>query len=180
MAGDAAYREAEGLGRALAEAGFTVATGGYIGTMEAVSKGAAEAGGLVIGVTCDQIEHWRAVVPNPWVKVEVRLPTLHERAFRLIEMASVLLGLPGGLGTLSEIALAWSVIQVGQVSPRPLVLIGREWRTVFDTFFGEARDYLKDKDLDCLHFVPHVDGALALLREPGILGAREESIHEQG
>ena len=50
--GDADYREAERLGSLLARAGHTVITGGYIGTMEAVSKGAAEAGGHVIGVTC--------------------------------------------------------------------------------------------------------------------------------
>ncbi len=54
--GDAAYTEAQELGRLLAERGHTVLTGGYIGTMEAVSRGANEAGGHVIGVTCEDIE----------------------------------------------------------------------------------------------------------------------------
>ena len=54
-------------------------TGGYIGTMEAVSRGAAEAGGHVIGVTCEEIEAWRPVRVNAWVKEEIRRKTLMER-----------------------------------------------------------------------------------------------------
>ncbi len=65
--GSAAYEEARQIGRLLAEAGCAVATGGYCGTMAAVSQGAAEAGGHVIGVTCDQIEQFRPLGPNEWV-----------------------------------------------------------------------------------------------------------------
>lgn len=54
--GEEPYLEAETLGRLLAQAGLLVATGGYAGAMQAVSKGAAEAAGGVIGVTCEQIE----------------------------------------------------------------------------------------------------------------------------
>ena len=54
--GEIAYEQALLLGKLIGEAGYIVLTGGYIGTMEAVSRGTAEAGGHVIGVTCDQIE----------------------------------------------------------------------------------------------------------------------------
>ncbi len=54
-----AYEEARELGKFLAEHGHAVLTGGYMGTMEAVSRGACEAGGHVIGVTCEDIEEWR-------------------------------------------------------------------------------------------------------------------------
>ena len=74
--GASAYAEAYALGKMLAEAGHTVMTGGYIGTMEAVSRGASEAGGHVIGVTCEEIEGWRPVKPNDWVKEEWRRDTL--------------------------------------------------------------------------------------------------------
>ena len=57
--GSAAYEEARELGKLLAERGHAVLTGGYMGTMEAVSRGASEAGGHVIGVTCEDIEEWR-------------------------------------------------------------------------------------------------------------------------
>jgi len=65
---EAGYQQALQLGRLLGQAGYAVLTGGYIGTMEAVSRGAAEAGGHVIGVTCEDIEQWRKVNPNRWVK----------------------------------------------------------------------------------------------------------------
>ncbi len=54
--GQPAYLEAQHLGEMLAKAGHEVVTGGYMGVMEAVSRGAAEAGGHVIGVTCKEIE----------------------------------------------------------------------------------------------------------------------------
>ena len=57
--GSPAYEEAQRCGALLAQAGWTVATGGYRGVMEAVSRGAHEAGGHVIGVTCTLIENWR-------------------------------------------------------------------------------------------------------------------------
>ena len=61
------YEEARLLGELLAQRGHTVMTGGYIGVMEAVSRGAHEAGGHVIGVTCEDIEAWRGVKANQWV-----------------------------------------------------------------------------------------------------------------
>ena len=69
---DTAYGEAVELGKLLAQRGHVVLTGGYIGVMEAVSRGAKEAGGHVIGVTCEDIEAWRAVRPNSWVMEEIR------------------------------------------------------------------------------------------------------------
>ena len=65
--GQPAYLEALHLGELLAKAGHEVVTGGYMGVMEAVSRGAAEAGGNVIGVTCKDIENWRPIDPNRWV-----------------------------------------------------------------------------------------------------------------
>ena len=59
------YEDAFRLGKRLAGAGHVVLTGGYIGTMEAASRGAAEAGGHVIGVTCQEVETWRQVNPTP-------------------------------------------------------------------------------------------------------------------
>src|SRR3972149_10764502 len=83
--GDAAYAEAHDLGRLLAQRGHVVLNGGYIGTMEAVSRGACEAGGHVIGVTCEDIETWRAVGKNQWVTEEVRKKSLIERLQCLVE-----------------------------------------------------------------------------------------------
>src|SRR5512139_2410435 len=92
--GDPAYREAFELGRLLAQAGHTVLTGGYIGTMEAVSRGANGAGGHVIGVTCEEIEKWRPVKPNRWVIEERRRSTLQERLTDLIKGCDAAIALP--------------------------------------------------------------------------------------
>src|SRR5512139_3685230 len=95
--GETAYTEAERLGQLLGAAGCTVLTGGYIGTMEAISKGAAQAGGHVIGVTCEAIERWRKVSPNPYVQEECRCATLSERLDVLVHDCDAAIALPGSV-----------------------------------------------------------------------------------
>jgi uncharacterized protein (TIGR00730 family) len=168
--GTVPYREAEATGRAIAQAGLAVATGGYIGAMEAVSRGAAEAGGRVIGVTCDQIERWRPIRPNPWVQQEIRHPTLRERAYGLIEIGAALIALPGGVGTLSEVALAWSLLQTGEIGPRPVVLIGDGWHEIFAAFTRSAGSLLHERDADLLEFAP--DGVSAVRMVAARLGVQ--------
>ncbi len=160
---DAAYADARQLGRLLAERGHVVLTGGYIGTMEAVSRGAAEAGGHVIGVTCEDIEHWRAVGPNAWVKEEWRRKTLMERLMALIEGGDAALALPGGPGTLTEISLTWNLMIIGSLQRRPLILIGDGWQSVFDQVFQRLGDYSPNSQRELLQFAPDIRSAVQLL-----------------
>lgn len=132
--GSPEYGEARTVGRLLAQAGFAVATGGYMGTMEAVSCGAAEAGGHVIGVGSAQIEQFRQGSLNQWVTEVVFYETLRERLYHLVIQNDGMIVLPGGIGTLSELALAWSLLQVGEVGERPLVLLGDIWRDTMRAF----------------------------------------------
>jgi uncharacterized protein (TIGR00730 family) len=162
--GDAAYDEALRLGKLLAEAGFTVLTGGYIGTMEAVSRGAAEAGGHVIGVTCDQIEAWRPVAPNAWVMEEMRFETMRQRLFGLIEECEAALALPGGIGTLAEISVMWSHLQTGAIPPRPLILIGEGWKNTIETFYLKLDEYITETDRNWLELAIDVEQAVQLLQ----------------
>ena len=97
--GSQAYEEARELGALLAQRGHVILTGGYMGTMEAVSRGAHEAGGHVVGVTCIDIEEWRNSKPNQWVKEERRKKTLMDRIMGLIEGCDAAMALSGGLGT---------------------------------------------------------------------------------
>jgi len=161
--GDSAYEEAMLLGRLLAKRGHTVLTGGYIGTMEAVSRGAYEAGGHVIGVTCDDIETWRPVKPNQWVKEERRYKTLNERLQVLIQDCDAALALPGGAGTLTEIALMWNLMIVESRHRSPLILIGRGWQSTFDQFFTEFHTYLSVKQRELLLFAEDVNTTVKLL-----------------
>ena len=158
--GDTAYQEAYTLGKLLAEAGHTVMTGGYIGTMEAVSRGASELGGHVVGVTCAEIENWRPVRPNGWVKEEWRRDTLLERLQVLVEECDAGIALPGGPGTLTEIALMWNLMIVESIPRRPLVLVGSGWQSVFDQFYTQLDVYIAEKQRKLVQFAEDVETAV--------------------
>ena len=161
--GDSAYTEAMELGRLLAQRGHTVLTGGYIGTMEAVSRGAYEAGGHVIGVTCEDIENWRNVAPNRWVKEERRKKSLLDRLQVLIQECDAALALPGGAGTLTEIALMWNLMIVESRHRNPLILIGSGWQSTFDQFFKEFHTYMPVNQRELLLFAEDVKTAVDML-----------------
>jgi len=162
-AGQASYQEAYELGKILAEAGHTVLTGGYIGTMEAVSKGAFEAGGHVIGVTCDDIEAWRKVKANIWVKEERRFATLQERLNELVLACDAAIALPGGPGTLTEIALTWNLMIVASIRPKPLILVGEGWSSLMDLFFRLFDPYIPQNQRGLLLLVADIRKAVQLL-----------------
>ena len=161
--GEALYQQAYQLGQALACNKHTVLTGGYIGTMEAVSRGAAEAGGHVIGVTCDEIEKWRTVGANPWVKEDRHVATLHERIIALIDGCQAAIALPGGIGTLTEIMLMWNRKLITAIPAKPLILLGDGWFSVIRALRNYQPDYFSHSDLQLIHFASDTEGALALI-----------------
>lgn len=163
--GSPAYQEACELGRLLAQAGHTVLTGGYIGTMEAVSRGANQAGGHVIGVTCDDIEAWRKVKANPWVKEERHFQTLDQRLNELVHACDAAIALPGGPGTLTEISLTWNLMIVDSMPRKPLILIGPGWRSVMETFYNSFETYVPQKQRDLIQFTIDIQSAMMLLKD---------------
>lgn len=165
VTGDAAYEEARRLGELLARAGHVVLTGGYMGTMEAVSRGAAEAGGHTVGVTCDQIERWRNAKANAWVREERRFATVRDRLYCLIESCDAAVALSGGVGTLAEIAVMWSQMQTRSLPARPLILTGDGWKQVFQTLFAEMDTHIPATHRSLLSFAPDVDTAVSMLAE---------------
>lgn len=156
--GSQPYEEARLVGRLLAEAGFAVATGGYGGTMAAVSQGAAEVGGHVVGVTSAQIERFRPLGRNQWVAEEVKYDTLRDRLIHLVTKNDGMIVLPGGIGTLSEMTLAWSFLQVGEVAKQPLVLLGQQWRQMVENFY--LPEYVREADLGLLSYADNPETAV--------------------
>lgn len=127
--GDGYYDEGLRCGTLLAEAGFAVATGGYGGTMEAVSKGASEAGGEVIGVTAPSVFPHR-VRANEHVTTETRSQSLMERIGELTDASDGAIVLWGSLGTAAELLVAWNLAYVAPHSglvPKPVVAVGEPW-----------------------------------------------------
>jgi uncharacterized protein (TIGR00730 family) len=161
--GSADYEMARDLGRRLAQAGFAVQTGGYVGVMEGASRGANEAGGHVIGVTCAQIEEFRPLKANPWVKEEIRHPTLRERVLYLVDRCDGIIVMPGGIGTLSELALAWSFAQVGEMSPKPIIPIGGLWQRTLAAFIDGA--YIPPEHAALLRLARTASEAVDVLKE---------------
>lgn len=161
--GDEVYEVARAVGRLLAEAGFAVATGGYAGTMEATSRGAAEAGGHVIGVGAQRIEQFRPGGLNEWVMEEIQYETLQERVLHLVRYNEGMIVLPGGIGTLSELALAWSFLQVGEIEARPLVLLGAIWQETMEAFIRS--DFVREPHAALLHYAASPEDAVAFIRQ---------------
>ncbi len=106
--------------------------------MSAASQGANEAGGQVVGVTSQLIEQWRPTPVNVWVTEEIKCHTLRERLLYLVDNCDGAIVMPGGIGTLSEMALMWSFLQVGELPPRPLILVGGLWQRTLAAFIDEA------------------------------------------
>lgn len=123
--GEDVFVLAEETGRALAQAGFVVANGGYGGTMLAGAKGAAEAGGTVVGVTCRAFGSRAA---NEYVTRELSTESLDERLNTLVEMGQAYVVLPGGTGTLLELALVWELKNKKFFDQdKPIILVGDFW-----------------------------------------------------
>lgn len=127
------YRQAYELGALLARAGYAVLNGGYGGSMAAVSRGAAEAGGRVIGVTCAVFD---PLPPNPWLTEEIKAPTLLDRLSIMLDRADGFVAVRGGIGTLSEVTLTWSLLQTRSMNGKPLVLLGADWEPLVDAFLS--------------------------------------------
>jgi uncharacterized protein (TIGR00730 family) len=119
--GDPEYRQAEALGRALAKAGHAIITGGGPGQMEAVSKGAFEAGGRTIGV-CIELPHEER--PNPYLTHVVSFRYFFVRKVMFVKYTKAFVILPGGFGTLDELFEALTLVQTRKVPAFPVILAG--------------------------------------------------------
>lgn len=137
--GSRAYSDAQRLGRLLAASSFAVCNGGYSGLMEASARGAREAGGHTIGVTCS-IWPFSA---NPWIAEVVRTNSFPERLMTLIERGNAYVVLPGGTGTLAELALVWELMNKSSLSKtvggrKPLLVIAPYWQPVIECLNQEG------------------------------------------
>src|SRR5262244_1936363 len=127
---DAEYAQAQRVGELLAEAGFTICTGGYLGVMEAASRGAREAGGRVLGIVMNQFK----AEPNRYLTDKVATPHFYERLQQLITRSVGFIAIRGGMGTVTEMSLVWNKIQTRVIDPRPLVLLGECWPGVVEAW----------------------------------------------
>lgn len=132
--GEPLYELAYAVGRELARAGYVVCNGGYDGTMEASAKGAREAGGATVGVTCSIFSDYRGLPlkANAWIDREICSDSLFARVSRMMEMSAGFVVLEGGTGTLAEFGIVWEYVCKKLMDPRPIFVVGDFWVPVVE------------------------------------------------
>jgi uncharacterized protein (TIGR00725 family) len=161
---------AEKIGAAIAAAGWTLMTGGYGGLMTVASRAAAEAGGRVIGLP---MRAWTALTPNQW-NTELRWSDSYPERLAQLLTADAIVVADGGIGTLSEAALAWSVLQTEPVAA-DLIFLGAGWPPVLSAF--AAHLVIDDRDLAQVNVLAEPAEVIAHIaatrpRQPRVAGPR--------
>ena len=153
---DPVLTTAEQAGKALAENGFVIANGGYGGTMLVGARGAAQAGGEVIGVTCSAFKRSSA---NEYVTQEIVTASLRERLAELIELGAGYIVLAGGTGTLLELAQVWEMKNKGFAgADKPIIIVGPFWKELVDMIAK-----IDAESVDCLQTVETAKEAVEYL-----------------
>ena len=115
------YQRGRDIGAGLATAGYAVITGGGPGVMEAANRGAAEAGGVSVGLGIElPVEQGL----NDWVEVGLEFRYFFVRKTVFIKSSQAFVVLPGGFGTLDELFEALTLVQTGKITRFPIVLVG--------------------------------------------------------
>ncbi len=153
------YQLARQTGAMLAEAGYTICTGGYLGVMEAASRGAREKGGRVFGIVMNQFKS----EPNRYLTDKVATDHFYDRLQSLITRSVGFVALRGGMGTVTEISLVWNKLQTGVLAKRPLVLLGDCWKEVVSAW--ETNLVVSKTDLSFLDFASSAEEAVKLIMD---------------
>jgi uncharacterized protein (TIGR00730 family) len=153
------YGQARRLGQLLAEAGFTICTGGYLGVMEGASRGARERGGRVLGILMNQFKS----EPNRYLTDKVASAHFYERLQNLITRSVGFIALRGGAGTVTEFSLVWNKLQTKVIESRPLVLLGDCWPPVIEAF--KTQLVVSEQDVSLLDFAATPEDAARIIQE---------------
>src|ERR687895_879656 len=153
----AEYRLAHRVGELLAEAGYVICTGGYLGVMEAASRGARERGGRVLGIVMNQFK----AEPNRYLTDKVASAHFYERLQNLIMRSVGFVALRGGMGTVTEVSLVWNKIQTRVIGMRPLVLLGDCWPPIVEAW--QQHLVVSETDVSVLDFAESPEQAVSVL-----------------
>jgi uncharacterized protein (TIGR00725 family) len=153
------YEQARRLGQLLAEAGFTICTGGYLGVMEGASRGARERGGRVLGILMNEFKS----EPNRYLTDKVASAHFYERLQNLITRSVGFIAVRGGAGTVTELSLVWNKLQTRVIGPRPLVLLGECWPPVVEAL--KKHLVVSEQDVSLLDFAATPEEAARIITE---------------
>lgn len=156
---DVEYAQAREIGATLAEAGFTICTGGYLGVMEAASRGAREKGGRVLGIVMNQFK----AEPNRFLTDKVATDHFYDRLQHLITRSVGFIALKGGMGTVTELSLVWNKLMTRVLEPRPLVLVGDCWPPVVESWSQNL--VVTEAETSLLSFAATAEEACRIIKE---------------
>lgn len=123
------YKDSIVIGNILASNQFIVKNGGYYGIMEAVSKGASEMNGYVIGHTCNSFKYKSG---NKYLSETNPGENIYHRLQLLIENTDIFIFQKGGIGTLSELFLTLDIVRKLDKKPT-IILFGEFWKDVINS-----------------------------------------------
>jgi uncharacterized protein (TIGR00730 family) len=132
------YEQARMTGKAFAEAGFAVVTGGGPGVMEAANRGCKEADGLSVGFNI-ALPFEQAM--NPWCDLSLTFDHFHVRKVMFVKAAEGFVIFPGGFGTQDELWEALTLRQTRKIGDFPIVLFDSD-------YWDEMLDWVRDEMLD--------------------------------
>ncbi|WEV70111.1 TIGR00730 family Rossman fold protein [Bifidobacterium sp. ESL0775] len=156
------YHQAMRMGQMAAQGGITVITGGGPGIMEAANRGAAEAGGVSVGLGIE-LPHEEGL--NQWVNLGMNFRYFFVRKMMFVKYSSALIVCPGGFGTLDEMFEILTLVQTGKTSPKPVVLFDTQyWKGLFDWVQGPMLDrgLISKEDLKKVQFTDNPEEAVRL------------------
>ncbi|GAA3722612.1 hypothetical protein HDA32_000826 [Spinactinospora alkalitolerans] len=173
------YKLGETIGAKLAEAGYTVITGGGPGMMEAANKGAQGVGGTSIGLG---IELPFEQSLNDYIDMGVTFRYFFVRKTMFVKYSQAFVVLPGGFGTLDELFESITLVQTGKVTRFPVILVGSR-------FWGGLRDWIRQTllsegvispdDPDLMYLTDDADEVVDIIRKAHVDLARREFEAEQ-
>jgi uncharacterized protein (TIGR00730 family) len=175
---DPEYERARACGRALAEAGFAVVTGGGPGVMEAANRGAKDSGGFSVGFNVE-LPHEQAA--NSYVDLSVAFRHFYARKVMLVKAAEGFVLFPGGFGTLDELFESLTLIQTDKVREFPVSLIGTDyWRGLLDWIAARplAEKKIAPEDLDLLYLTDDVHEAVEAVYDCWARWCADPPVHE--
>jgi hypothetical protein len=155
--GTPTYESARATGRAFAETGFAVVTGGGPGVMEAANRGCQEAGGLSVGFN---IELPKEQGVNAWCDIALTFHHFYARKVMFVKAAEGFVIFPGGFGTQDELWEALTLIQTGKIGNFPVVLFDSD-------YWDELLDWLREEMLEDGLISPEDVELLYVTDQPG-------------
>ncbi len=147
------YTLAEDIARTISDSGFSVVTGGGPGIMEAANKGAHAGKSPSIGLNIDLPHEQKA---NAYQDIELHFRHFFTRKVMFVKYASAYVVLPGGFGTLDELAEILTLVQTGKTRRIPIVLVGTDfWRGLTDWMQAHlvGEGMIDPDDMNLFHLV---------------------------